>query len=43
MVGEKGWSMSQKRAALTRWLVDSAESGADMWIGKMPVVAAGTL
>ncbi|KAL5331332.1 hypothetical protein ACEPPN_000862 [Leptodophora sp. 'Broadleaf-Isolate-01'] len=43
MVGEKGWSMNQKRAALTRWLVDAAESGADKWIGKMPVVAAGTL
>jgi hypothetical protein len=37
-VGEKGWQASQKRAALTRWLVDAAEGGAEEWIGKMPAV-----
>lgn len=42
-VGEKGWSMNQKRGALARWLVDAIEGGADQWIGKMPAVAAGTL
>jgi hypothetical protein len=34
----KGWTMMQKRAALTRWLVDAANSGAPDLIGKMPTV-----
>lgn len=38
-VGEKGWQASQKRAALTRWLVDAVEGGAEEWIGKMPAVS----
>jgi len=42
-IGEKGWSLSQKRGALARWLVDSAEKGAKEWIGKFPAVCAGTL
>lgn len=42
-VGEKGWSMSQKRGALARWLVDAAESGLPDWVARMPAVAAGAL
>jgi hypothetical protein len=38
-VGEKGWSISQKRGALARWLVDAAESRAAEWVGKMPAVS----
>jgi nucleoside-diphosphate-sugar epimerase len=38
-VGEKGWTPSQKRGALARWLVDAAEGGADDWVGKMPAVS----
>ncbi len=38
-IGEKGWSFSQKRAALTRWLVDAAEVGTTEWVGKMPAVS----
>ena len=40
-IGEKGWSGSQKRGALSRWLVDAAEDGAGMaeWVGKMPAVS----
>lgn len=38
-VGEKGWSISQKRGALARWLVDAAEGGAAEWVGKMPAVS----
>ncbi|CEL02327.1 hypothetical protein ASPCAL03498 [Aspergillus calidoustus] len=37
-VGAKGWSISQTRAALARWLVDSVERGGDEWVGKMPAV-----
>ncbi|KAH7176096.1 hypothetical protein EDB81DRAFT_897139 [Dactylonectria macrodidyma] len=37
-VGKKGYTLSLKRAALARWLVDSTESGAPEWIGKMPAV-----
>ncbi|KAF7546952.1 hypothetical protein G7Z17_g8069 [Cylindrodendrum hubeiense] len=35
-VAHNGWSSRQKRAALTRWLVDAVEGGADEWIGMMP-------
>lgn len=38
-IGEKGWSVSQKRGALARWLVDAAEGGAVEWVGKMPAVS----
>ncbi|KAF2180360.1 NAD(P)-binding protein [Zopfia rhizophila CBS 207.26] len=38
-VGEKGWTGVQKRGALTRWLVDAAEGGAEEWVGKMPAVS----
>ncbi|KAF9870340.1 hypothetical protein CkaCkLH20_12187 [Colletotrichum karsti] len=38
-VGASGWGLSQKRAALTRWLVDVAETGAPELIGKMPAVS----
>lgn len=38
-VGETGWSGSQKRGALARWLVDAAEGGAAEWVGKMPAVS----
>lgn len=37
--GEQGWSLSQKRAALTRWLVDAVEGGAREWIGQAPAVS----
>ncbi|KAL4918693.1 hypothetical protein BDW62DRAFT_210312 [Aspergillus aurantiobrunneus] len=30
-VGESGWTVSQKRGALARWLVDAAEDGAEEW------------
>lgn len=38
-IGEKGWSISQKRGALTRCLVDAAEGRAEEWVGKMPAVS----
>lgn len=38
-VGEKGWTMSQKRGALARWLVETAEGGAEEWVRKMPAVS----
>ncbi|KAL4932365.1 NAD(P)-dependent oxidoreductase [Aspergillus undulatus] len=38
-VGESGWTMSQKRGALARWLVDAAEGGAEEWVEKMPAVS----
>lgn len=38
-VGETGWTMSQKRGALARWLVDAVEGGLADWIGKMPAVS----
>jgi hypothetical protein len=38
-VAGAGWSFSQKRAALTRWLVDVAQSGAPELIRKMPAVS----
>jgi hypothetical protein len=38
-IGAKGWSGSQKRAALARWLVDAVEDGKPQWIGKMPAVS----
>ncbi|KAJ6440918.1 DDHD domain-containingprotein [Purpureocillium lavendulum] len=38
-IGKKGWSASQNRAALTRWLVDAVENGKGQWIGKMPAVS----
>ena len=37
-IGEKGWSLSQKRGTLARWLVDAVEDGKEKWIGKMPLV-----
>lgn len=37
-VGEDGLTMSQRRGALARWLVDAAEDGAEEWVGKMPAV-----
>jgi hypothetical protein len=38
-LGHTGWSTSQKRGALARWLVDAAESGATEWIRQMPAVS----
>lgn len=38
-IGEEGWTSTIKRAALTRWLVDSAEDEAKDWIRKMPAVS----
>ncbi|RSL55388.1 hypothetical protein CEP54_009436 [Fusarium duplospermum] len=38
-VGETGWTMSQRRGALARWLVDAVEDGLTEWIGKMPAVS----
>ncbi|KAL4997490.1 hypothetical protein BDV10DRAFT_169393 [Aspergillus recurvatus] len=38
-VGEEGWTTSQRRGSLARWLVDAAEGGADEWAGKMPAVS----
>ncbi|KAL5347832.1 hypothetical protein ACLOAV_007242 [Pseudogymnoascus australis] len=37
-IGEGGWSLTQKRGALARWLVDAAEDGKERWVGKMPAV-----
>ncbi|KAL2810922.1 hypothetical protein BJX63DRAFT_422761 [Aspergillus granulosus] len=31
-VGAKGWTLSQTRSALARWLVVAAEGGAEQWI-----------
>ncbi|KAF9889467.1 hypothetical protein FE257_007370 [Aspergillus nanangensis] len=38
-LGAAGWSHSQKRARLARWLVDATEDGATEWIGQMPAVS----
>ncbi|KAL4799366.1 hypothetical protein BDV19DRAFT_310628 [Aspergillus venezuelensis] len=38
-VGKTGWTISQKRGSLARWLVDAAEGGAEEWVGKMPAVS----
>lgn len=38
-IGEKGWTVAQKRAALARWLVDAVEDGKPQWIRKMPAVS----
>ncbi|KAJ2901832.1 hypothetical protein MKZ38_001370 [Zalerion maritima] len=38
-VGKPGWTGSQRRAALARWLVDAAESGAEELVGKMLAVS----
>jgi hypothetical protein len=38
-VNGNGWTLSQKRSALTRWLVDAVESGAPDVINKMPAVS----
>ncbi|KAL4875457.1 mediator complex subunit 27-domain-containing protein [Aspergillus karnatakaensis] len=35
-VWEKGWTISQRRGALARWLVDAAEGGAEEWRVRMP-------
>ncbi|KAL4983260.1 mediator complex subunit 27-domain-containing protein [Aspergillus falconensis] len=41
-VGEKGWTRSQRRGSLARWLVDAAEGGADEWIGNAWEMAASS-
>ncbi|KAF2963898.1 hypothetical protein GQX73_g9666 [Xylaria multiplex] len=38
-IGKKGWTISTKRAVLTRWLADAVEGKADEWIGKMPAIS----
>ncbi|KAK0737791.1 hypothetical protein B0T18DRAFT_420582 [Schizothecium vesticola] len=38
-VGQQGWTASQKRGALTRWLVDAVEDGKTRWIRKMPAIS----
>lgn len=38
-IGENGWTMSLKRGALARWLVNAVEGDADNWIGKMPGIS----
>ncbi|KAK0732181.1 hypothetical protein B0H67DRAFT_566840 [Lasiosphaeris hirsuta] len=38
-IGGPGWSLSQKRGALARWLVDAVEDGKEKWIRKMPSVS----
>ncbi|KAM0230959.1 hypothetical protein ACHAP5_011214 [Fusarium lateritium] len=38
-VGETGWTFSQRRGALAKWLVDAVEGGLEDWIQKMPVVS----
>lgn len=38
-VGATGWSGSQRRGALARWLVAAAEGGANEWVRKMPAVS----
>lgn len=38
-LGGDGWSLSQKRSSLTRWITDAAESGAPDLIRQMPVVS----
>ncbi|KAL0933170.1 NmrA family protein [Colletotrichum truncatum] len=38
-VGAAGWSIVHKRAALARWLVEAAQTGATEWIGRTPAVS----
>ncbi|KAK4099853.1 hypothetical protein N658DRAFT_497834 [Parathielavia hyrcaniae] len=38
-IGGEGWTTSQRRGALARWLVDAVEDGKAQWIGKMPAVS----
>jgi hypothetical protein len=38
-VAEPGWRILLRRAAMARWLVDAAESGAREWVGKMPAIS----
>lgn len=38
-VGHPGWTISQKRGSLARWLVDAAETGLPDWVGKLPAVS----
>lgn len=38
-VGEPGWSASQRRGRLARWLVDAVEDGKPKWISKMPAIS----
>jgi hypothetical protein len=38
-VGHPGWTKSQKRGSLARWLVDAAETGLPDWVGKLPAVS----
>lgn len=38
-VAERGWTMSQKRGALAKWLVNAVEGEAEEWVGKMPAVS----
>lgn len=42
-VGKPGYKLSLQRAALARWLVDCAESGAPEWIRKMPAVSKSSI
>ena len=37
-IGQEGWSTSQKRGALARWLVDAVEDGKSRWVRKMPAI-----
>ena len=39
-VGHEGWSFSQRRGALARWLVDAVEDGKKQWIGQIPAVSS---
>ena len=38
-VAEPGWTLSQRRGALARWLVDAVEGGLTDWVQKMPAVS----
>jgi hypothetical protein len=39
-VADKTWSITVKRSALAKWLVDSAEDDGKQWVGKMPAISA---
>jgi hypothetical protein len=38
-IGEDGWTGSQTRGALARWLVHAAENMSIVLVGKMPAVS----
>jgi hypothetical protein len=38
-VGDETWSLTVKRSALAKWLVDSAEGDGKQWAGKMPTIS----